>query len=127
MPIALADAQNYHPLMLTRQANPEQKVLEGEFTLSELRVQFDLDETFSEDRVLAQASEHGHAFLKNGDKYVGFAPTPIEPEASTIPDDETADDEVSDDKIDPDEVAADNEAANSEDEDEDEVADNVDF
>lgn len=76
MPIALDDAQNHHPLMLTRQANPDQKPLEGEFTLEQLQFRFALAENTTEDEVLADAAAHGHAFFKRDGLYVGFAPLP---------------------------------------------------
>lgn len=76
MPIALDDAQNHHPLMLTRQANPDQKPLEGEFTLEQLQFRFALAENTTEDEVLADAAAHGHAFFKRDGLYVGFAPGP---------------------------------------------------
>lgn len=75
MPIALDDAQNHHPLMLTRQQNPDKEPLQGEFTLAQLQSRFAL-ENAPEAEVLAEASAQGHAFFKSGDVYVGFAPLP---------------------------------------------------
>lgn len=74
MPIKLEDALNHHPLELTRQADPSVKMIEGEYTLDQLRARYDFGNG-SEAEVLAAAAEAGQAFFKRGDDiYVAFAP-----------------------------------------------------
>ena len=75
MPIQLDDAQNHHPLMLTRQQDADKEPLQGEFTLADLQSRFAL-ENGTESEVLAEAAAHGHAFFKRDGLYVGFAPLP---------------------------------------------------
>lgn len=107
MPITLDQAQDFHPLMLTRQQNPDKEPLKGEFTLADLRSRFSL-ENGTEDEVLAEAAANGHAFFKSGDVYVGFAPKPgdsedLPIEATEDPDTASlADHEIFDDAEDPD-------------------------
>lgn len=106
MPIQLDDAQNHHPLMLTRQQDADKEPLKGEFTLADLRSRFAL-ENGTEAEVLAEAAAAGHAFFKSGDVYVGFAPLPGN--ADDLPVDpiadanvaSLADHEIFDDAIDP--------------------------
>lgn len=73
MPIPLETAQEHHPVELTRQASPESPLMQGDFTLDELREKFGSPD-MAEEAVLAAAGNLGHAFFKIGAIYRSFAP-----------------------------------------------------
>jgi hypothetical protein len=73
MPIPLESAQNHHPVELTRNASPETPLMQGDFTLDELREKFGTPE-MTEEMILAAAGNLGHAFFKVGSVYRSFAP-----------------------------------------------------
>jgi hypothetical protein len=73
MSIPLESAQDFHPLEITRQASPESPLMQGDFTLDELRQKFGTSD-MTEEAVLAAAGNLGHAFFKIGTAYRSFAP-----------------------------------------------------
>jgi len=73
MPIGLEAAQTFHPVELTRQASPETPLLQGDFTLDQLKEQFGTPD-MAEEAVLNAAGLLGHAFFKVGEVYRSFAP-----------------------------------------------------
>lgn len=73
MPIGLETAQTFHPVELTRQASPETPLLQGDFTLDQLKEQFGTPD-MAEEAVLNAAGLLGHAFFKVGEVYRSFAP-----------------------------------------------------